>query len=224
MGLISAAIIVFLSVAYAIPLSIGMVALANPEDPIADPWFSMMEILIMLMAVPLVTLAVAVYQWAPPSRKPAAMVSVLFIALAAGLTFGLHLVILTLGHQEAFTGQPWSPLLLTFNWPSLPYILDTLAWDVFFAVGILFGALVFKGTRLQSTIRLLFLVGGSLSLVGVAGVLLGEMQIRSVGIIGYAVVYPIGVALLAMMFIRAAGQHPAGNRSEAFIHQAPTKQ
>lgn len=172
MGLISAAIIVILSVAYAIPLVIGLLTLGYPEDPIANPWFSIMEILIILTAVPLVTLAVAVSQWAPPSRKPAAMVSVLFITLAAGLTFGLHLAILTLGLQEAFTGQSWSPLLLTFIWPSLPYVLDTLAWGVFFAVGVLFGALVFKGTRLQSAVRLLFLISGSLSLIGRAGILL----------------------------------------------------
>lgn len=223
MGLISAVMIVLLSVAYAIPLSIGLITLTGPDVPIADPWFSLMELLILLLAAPLLTLGVATYQWAPPSRKPVAMVSALFLALAAGLTFALHFIILTLGHQEAFTGQSWSPLFLTFVWPSVPYVLDTLAWDVFFAAGILFGAFVFQGTRLQSTIRVLFLISGSLSLVGVAGVVLGEMQVRSIGIIGYAVVYPVGVAFLAVMFARAPSARSAVNRSVTVDRSTPTE-
>jgi hypothetical protein len=222
MGLISAVMIVLLSVAYAIPLSIGLITLTGPDVPIADPWFSLMELLILLLAAPLLTLGVATYQWAPPSRKPVAMVSALFLTLAAGLTFALHFIILTLGHQEAFIGQSWSPLFLTFVWPSVPYVLDTLAWDVFFAAGILFGAFVFKGTRLQSTIRVLFLISGSLSLVGVAGVVLGEMQVRSIGIIGYAVVYPVGVAFLAVMFARGASARSTVNRSVTIDRSTPT--
>jgi hypothetical protein len=37
------------------------------------------------------------------------------------------------------------PLFLSFKWPSVSYALTILAWDVFFALSVLFAAPVFGG-------------------------------------------------------------------------------
>ena len=61
------------------------------------------------------------------------------------------------------------PLLLSFKWPSIPYALDILAWDVFFALAVLFAAPVFTGNRLATWIRGLLVATGALSLAGLSG-------------------------------------------------------
>ena len=52
-------------------------------------------------------------------------------------------------------------------------------------------------------IRALLIVSGILALAGLSGVVEGDMQLRNVGIIGYAGVFPIAALLLAILFLRA---------------------
>jgi hypothetical protein len=102
-------------------------------------------------------------------------------------------------------GLAGASLLFSFKWPSVAYTLDILAWDWFFALSMLFGAAVFKGGRLELTVRMLMIVSGVLSLVGLIGVPLADMQVRNIGIIGYAVVTLFVFPLLGIVFERA---HP----------------
>jgi hypothetical protein len=96
------------------------------------------------------------------------------------------------------------PLLLSFTWPSVPYALDILAWDVFFALGVLFAAPVFSGNRLAASIRVLMIASGVLSLAGLSGVVVSDMRFRMIGVVGYAGVFPVAALLLALFFYRAA--------------------
>lgn len=116
----------------------------------------------------------------------------------------MHAVILTLSRQAAFSGLEWSPLILSFRWPSVPYALDILAWDVFFSLSVLFAAFVFRGSRLATLIRLLLAVSGVLALGGLSGVIAGNMQLRCIGIVGYAGIFPITALLLSALFVRTA--------------------
>jgi hypothetical protein len=116
------------------------------------------------------------------------------------VTCGVHFTILAVGRQPAIAGLPWTASLLSFTWPSVPYALDILAWDFFFALSVLLAVPVFGGSRLANAIRALLLVSGLLALVGLFGPVLGNIDIRSVGIIGYAFVYPIAVVLMARLF------------------------
>jgi hypothetical protein len=109
---------------------------------------------------------------------------------------------LTVGRQLAASGLPLVPLLLSWQWPSVAYTLDILAWDWFFALAMLFAAPVFKVGRLEKTLRLLMLVSGAVSLAGLIGVPLANMQVRDIGIIGYGVVAPLVFLLLGIVFGR----------------------
>jgi hypothetical protein len=95
------------------------------------------------------------------------------------------------------------PLFMSFTWPSVPYALDILAWDVFFALAVLFAAPVFSGNRLAASIRALMIASGVLSLAGLSGVVVGDMQLRMIGVVGYAGVFPVVALLLAILFYRA---------------------
>jgi hypothetical protein len=204
LGVASALGTVFLSVVYGAVLIDGLLSLQSQQQPIADPLFSILEILIILTTPFMVALMVAVHSWAPGEAKVFSLLALIFMSLLAGLTSSVHFVILIVSRQPAFAGFSGAPLLLSFTWPSVPYALDILAWDVFFALAVLFAAPVFRGNRLAGSIRVLMITSGVLSLAGLSGVFIGDMRLRSIGIVGYAGVFPIAAVLLAILFYRAS--------------------
>jgi hypothetical protein len=204
LGIVSAAVTAVLVVVYAVTLVIGLASLKSPNDPIGNPWFSMLEVEIIVMMPAIVALMVAVHAWAPAHAKTLSLTSVVFMGLLAGVTCSVHFVVLTLSHQAAFTRQSWLPLFLTFKWPSVVYALDILAWDVFFPASMLFAAPVFGGSRLTMWIRWLMIASAGLALAGLSGVALGNMQWRNIGIVGYVGVFVVVAVLLSVLFRRTA--------------------
>jgi hypothetical protein len=202
-GIFSAAATVILLVAYAVTLTLGLASLESPQQPIGDPMITILEVLIISMMPAMVALMVAVHAWAPMHAKTLSLTSVVFMGLLAGVTCTLHFVILTLSRQPEFSGQPWLPLVFSFNWPSVAYALDILGWDVFFALSMLFAAPVFWGSRLAAWIRVLMIASGVIALAGLSGVVVGDMQLRNIGIVGYVGVFLVVAALLAVLFYRA---------------------
>ena len=88
-------------------------------------------------------------------------------------------------------GQSWLPLFLEFKWPSVAYAPDILAWDVFFPLSVLSAAPVFGGSRLTTSIRLLMIASSVLAVGGLSGVIVGDMQLRKIGIVAYVGVFPV---------------------------------
>ena len=85
----------------------------------------------------------------------------------------------------------------------MPYVLDILGWDVFFALSTLFAAPVFSGSRLAKSIRVLMtLISGAIALAGLSGVVTNDMRLRNIGIVGYALLFPVAAALLTVLFYR----------------------
>ena len=152
LGIVSAVAVVVLLLAYALTLSIGLLTLESPQQPIGDPMFSILEILIILIMPAMVALMVAVHAWAPERVKSLSLTAVVFMGLLATVTCSLHFVILTLSQQAAFADQPWWPLIMSFTWPSVAYAVDILAWDIFFPLSMLFAAPVFGGRRLANDV------------------------------------------------------------------------
>lgn len=193
-----------LGIVYGVTLVLGLLSLKSSQDPIGDPFFSIMELLIVLMSALMVTSMVAVHAYAAPDVKAYSLSALAFMILLAGITSSVHFVILTVGHQIEATRLPWVPLLVSFKWPSVTYALDILAWDWFFALSMLFAAPVFKDSNLERTVRLLMIISGVLSLIGLIGVPLENMQIRMIGVLGYVVVSPLVFLLLGIVFGRTS--------------------
>jgi len=215
-----------LSVVYVVPLVLGILSLKSPQDPIGDPYFSIMELLIILTAPLMVVSMVAVHAYAPPEVKAYSFTALAFMILLAGITCSVHFVILTVRRQIEASGLPWLPLFLSFTWPSVAYTLDILAWDFFFALSMLFAAPVFKGGRLETAVRFLMIASGVISFIGLIGVPLANMDIRfwyvvrNIGIAGYAVVAPVAFLLVGMLFGRT--QHVPGETKRNLGSQSPT--
>jgi hypothetical protein len=187
---------------YAVVTALGFLSLKQPNDPIGDPYVSVMEGLIVVMAPLLVVCMVVVHAYASPEAKAYSLAALALMSILAGLTSTVHFVILTIGDAIEAAGSPWGPLLVSFRWPSVAYAVDILAWDWFFALAMLCAAPVFRGRGLTAGLRLLMVVSGVLSLVGLIGVPLGDMRYRNIGIVGYGVVAPVVFLLLGVVFGR----------------------
>lgn len=162
---------------YACVLTIGLLTLPSPHHQIQQPWFTLMEVLIIAIAPAMVTLTVALHAWVPPERHP------------------------------AFADQPWARMVFSFEWPSVAYALDILAWDVFFPLAVSFAAVTVRGPGLAGAVRRLLFASAALSLVGLAGVPMANMYVRNLGIIGYAVLFPIAAALMVFLFRARTNGH-----------------
>jgi hypothetical protein len=208
-GAIAGVAVAVLSVAYAAVLAMGLLTLTSPDEPIQNPWFTAMEGLILALAPAMVAFTVGLYAWATAERKSLALLSGVFMSMCAVVTCSVHFAVLTLSRQAAFAGTDWATLVLSFKWPSVVYALDILAWDVFFPLAALFGALVVQGSGLARLARALLFGSAALAFIGLAGVPLSNMNVRNIGIIGYVVCFPIAAVLLAVMFWRLGVQRAA---------------
>ncbi len=206
MGVVAGTGVAILCLAYAVVLSVGLLTLPSPDQQIQDPWFTLMEVLILAISPAMVIFTVALHAWVPPSRRSLALLSVVFMGMCAVVTCSVHFAVLFLSREPAFAADMWSRLFFSFTWPSVAYALDILAWDVFFPLAALFAALCVRGTGLAGLIRGLLFASAGLTFFGLLGVPLANMNIRNVGIIGYAVLFPIAAAFSAVVFHRAGGQ------------------
>ena len=200
MGILAALSTTGVIVLYGVVLVLGLLSLSSPDQPIGQPYFALMEVLILLMVPPLVVTMIAVGALAPDAQKPYATASVVFMAMMGCITSVVHFAIFVLRHQSTFANMP--PQFLEFQWPSVVYALDILAWDVFFGLSVLFAAAAIRGSGLASWIRWLLIASGVLALLGLTGLITDDMQIRNIGILGYSGVFPVATLLIAVLFYR----------------------
>ncbi|WP_143738180.1 hypothetical protein [Erythrobacter donghaensis] len=193
--------VIGLHFAYAAVTACGFVALELHDAPIADPWFAAMEWLIILIG-PAVLLFLAALGRIEGARQVWIHVALALAVVTFALSASLHTMILALGRESPLVA-PAGPL--GFTWPSVAYAIDILAWDWFFALGLLCCAMALREVPHMLAARRTFLAAGLLALTGLAGPLTGAMMLRNLGIIGYAVVFPLAVVLVL--------RTPAGGRS-----------
>jgi hypothetical protein len=195
-GRLSAGLIVALQLLYAIVLAAGLAALPSADDPIPDPYFTAMELLILLIAPLLVILMAALHAAAPAERKLFSLCALVFMAMCAAVTSLVHFLVLTV--SRILPGN-WDSVF-AFRWPSVAYAADILAWDVFFALSVLSASGVFRAAGLSRWTGRVLLVSGALSLLGLLGVATGDMQVRNIGILGYAFVFPVAALMMRRLF------------------------
>jgi hypothetical protein len=204
LGIHSAIVVSTLLVAYAVTLAVGLASLSSPDEPIGNPAFSILEVLIIAMTPAMVTLMVAIHAWAPAPAKALSLTALVFMSLVAGVTCSVHVVILTVSQHAAFAQVATLSRLLSFEWPSVVYALDILAWDFFFALSMLFAAPVFRDDGVARWIRPMMIISGALALAGLSGAATGDMRLRNIGILGYVPVFFVVTVLLTVLFARSS--------------------
>jgi hypothetical protein len=204
LGIYSAIVVSTLLVAYAVTLAVGLAALPSPDEPIGNPAFSILEVMIIAMVPAMVTLMVAIHAWAPAAAKALSLTALVFMSLVAGVTCSVHVVVLTVSQHAVFAQVETLSRLLSFEWPSVVYALDILAWDFFFALSMLFAAPVFRGDGVARWIRPMMVISGALALAGLSGAVTGDMRLRNIGIVGYVPVFFVVTVLLTVLFVRSS--------------------
>jgi hypothetical protein len=214
-GLFSAVAVLLIVVIYRSTGFMGVVARPPHLRTLqqVDPYLAILEYLIILVAITLVVLMSAVYAYAPPERKTYALAALAFIAIFAAPTCSLPFVALTVVRRVESQWAPEFSRQLSFagggQWPTLALAVELLAWDFFFGLGMLFAAPVFRGGRLENSIRGTMTLSGSLCVLATLGPITGEMRIPYLGIVGYAFVLPVICVLLAVLFARATPREPS---------------
>ncbi|MEE4318038.1 MAG: hypothetical protein V2I74_13750 [Erythrobacter sp.] len=190
--------VIALHLAYAAVTIAGFLALPQRDAPIADPWFAAMEWLIILIG-PCVLLFFAAFARVAAGRTWS-LCALVLAAVTFALSAALHAVILAVGRDDALVAAVGA---LSFVWPSAAYAIDILAWDWFFGLALLCAGMALPASPRTLSARRVFLLAGALALAGLAGPATGAMELRNVGILGYAVLFPVAVALVLRDFGRA---------------------
>lgn len=188
------------SLAYVPVMLAGFAVNGGFDEPVADPYLAVMELLILVSAVPLVLVFACVHAFAAPSRRSLGVSALALAVLTVGITVCVHLVLLTLGRQADAASLPGYDLLLSWTWPSVVFALDIASWDFCFGFALLLAAPVFTGPGLPALVRRGLQVGGALCLFGLVGAATGNMGVRDIGIAGYAVVFPVVLLVMARVF------------------------
>lgn len=192
-----------LGVLYALFTTIGLLSLKTAHDVIGNPYFTIMEILSILISLLMTISLIAVHLYAASDDKVFSLISLSFMLIATGITSSVHFLILSVSHSAEAGQLSNYSFFFSFKWPSVVYALDILAWDLFFGLSMLFAALVFTKDRVEKNLKALLIICGILSLIGLMGVPLQNMQIRNIGIIGYAVVAPVAFLLIGKILGRS---------------------
>ncbi len=188
---------------YAIVTTIGLLTLKSPQDPIGYPYFTIMEMMSILIALLMTISMAAVHQYALQADKVFSLLSLIFMSVTTGITSCVHFLVLSVSNSAEAKLLSHHSLYFSFKWPSVVYALDILAWDLFFGISMLFAAPVFKRNLSEKKINILLISCGIFSLIGLMGVPLQNMQLRNIGIIGYAVIAPVAFLFIGKILGQA---------------------
>jgi hypothetical protein len=188
-----------IGVSYAVTMVVGFAAMGNLSKPLDDPYLAIMEVLILVMAPILVLLTVVLRACAPKGTETYSITALGWMLLMAGVTMTVHLVQLTVVRRIDPNAIQGFQYLFNWHWPSVLYGVDIVAWDIFFGLALLFAAPVFHASG-HMAVRNGMLIAGAMSLVGIIGPAVNHIALRQIGIIGYAIVWPIVCLPLSKAF------------------------
>ncbi|MGV1029211.1 MAG: hypothetical protein ACOYBU_11940 [Dermatophilaceae bacterium] len=165
-----------------------------------DPFWAAAEAVTVLGAPIQVVLFAVIYQLSPPPARVYGLLAFGFMLAMAALTTTVHLTELFVARRIDLAGDPALGRVFGFTQPSLAFAIDVSAWHFLFGLSLLFAALAFTGPGTAAYLRVGFLLGGALCLIGLAGPAVANPYLRSIGVLGYGVVFPILCLLIGFNF------------------------
>ena len=200
LGSWSARTIFLIEVAYVAVFVAGFASIRDTSKPLPDPYLAIAEILILMMAPILVCLMLAIHQCAPKHAKPFTQVALGWMFAAAAFTTVVHFVQLTVARHIDSATFPGYAGIFGWQWPSTFYAIDIVAWDVFFGLALLFAVPAFTHRSDATLVRRGLILSGSLSLIGLVGPFANVLGLRTIGIVGYTIVFGLTCLPLSRTF------------------------
>ena len=210
LGAWSARTIFLIEVVYIAVFAAGFASIGNLSDPLPDPYLAIGEILILVMAPIMVCLMLAIHHCAPKHAKPFTQVALGWMLAAAACTTVVHFVLLTVARHIDPATFPGYARIFGWQWPSTFYAIDIVAWDVFFGLALLFAVPAFAHRGDAMLVRRGLILSGSLCLIGLVGPFANVIALRTIGIVGYTVVFGLTCLPLSRTFNAATGRADSG--------------
>jgi hypothetical protein len=201
LGFWSARTILLIEVIYIAVFIAGFASIRNTSKPLPDPYLAIAEILILLMAPVMVCLMLAVHECAPRHAKPFTRVALGWMLAAAAFTTVVHFVQLTVARHISSATFPGYASIFGWKWPSTFYAVDIVAWDVFFGLALLFAVPAFADRIDAIWVRRGLILSGSMCLIGLVGPFANMLGLRTIGIVGYTIVFGLTCLPLSKTFL-----------------------
>ena len=200
LGAWSARAIFFIEVVYVAVFVAGFASIRNTSDPLPDPYLALAEILILVLAPIMVCLMLAIHQCAPKEARPFTQIALGWMIAAAAFTTVVHFVQLTVARHIDPATFPGYARIFGWRWPSTFYAINIVAWDVFFGLSLLFAVPAFAHRRDATLVLRGLILSGSLCLIGLVGPFANVIGLRTIGILGYTVVFGLTCLPLSRTF------------------------
>jgi hypothetical protein len=199
LGMWSAWGLVGLYLAYAAFVAASGVASGPPQDP---AW-AIAEILTIVGAPLQVIMFAALHESAPPRARLFSQLALGWMLVMTALTVTVHFVELTVARRIDLAAEPGLAGVFAWGQPSLLQGVEFTAWHLFFGLALLCAAVAFGGQGLEAAVRTGLGAGGVLCLAGLLGPALDKPGLRVIGVVGYAVVFPVVCVMLGFVFKQA---------------------
>jgi len=173
------------------------------QGVLKEPYLAIAEAMTIVSAPLLILLMVAIHECAPQSTKVFSLAALGWILLLAGSTVIVHFINLTLWRQISDQQKIDYVRFLGWEWPSMLYAIELVAWHLFFGLSIFFAAFAFKGKGRERSVRITLITTGLLCIFGLIGPVVGDLTWRLVGVFGYGIGFPIVCVLIARVFRNA---------------------
>jgi hypothetical protein len=195
-----------LELAYVVVFVVGFASVGDLSKPLPDPYLAIAEALILVIAPILVILMLAIHDYAPERAKPFTQVAIGWMLATAAFTTTVHFVELTVARHINPATFPGYYRVFDFKWPSLLYAVDIVAWDVFFALALLFAIPAFARDTAPK-VRAGFFACGVLCLIGLVGPFANVLGLRAIGIFGYTILFAATCLPLSRAFSTRATRY-----------------
>ena len=177
----------------------GEAAARAPLSP-EGTYLAVLEWLLVLCAPLMVLLMAALHALAAADQRAHTLAALSFMVLAAGTTSGVHFARLVVArHLDPAAAVALAPVI-SFDWPSIFFALDLLAWDLFLGLSLVLAAGGFPASPAFRASRIALRLAGALCLAGFLGPATGHLQLQLLAITGYAFVFPAACLCLAVFF------------------------
>lgn len=199
-GMWSAWALVALYAAYAV----AVIAAGVPLSPPKDPAWAVAEILT-VAGVPIqILLFAAIYGSTRASAKTYGLLAFGLILMWGALTSAVHFTELVVARRLNLTSDPALARVFDLAHQSLLQGVEFLAWHFFLGLAMLAAAVAFTGQDTARWVRTGLIAGGLLTVLGLIGPILDQPYLRSIGAIGYGVVFPVVCLLIGFVFRSAS--------------------
>lgn len=145
---------------------------------------TVMELLTIWAAIVILLFMAELYSGCTQERKRQGLIALILTTCMAVVTISNHFIYMTVLNQ-LYRGAAMPDWLLLDGWPSLSKGLECVSWAFFLGLAMLYAAKVLEELKSQA-IAWTMRVFAILTLAGLAGPLLGNMNLYILSTIGYS--------------------------------------